>query len=76
MLKQTNEPGPNLRQKLASRLEQAMEGLHTPTTSNDPPLDQNLDQNFGYPWSLFDEASLQSAAYQFWPLDQPLEQGL
>jgi len=56
------------------RLEQSIEGLHTPTSSSTELFVQ--DANDSYTWSLFDEASLQSAAYQFWPVDTELGQGL
>ncbi|GAB7354308.1 hypothetical protein MBLNU459_g4827t1 [Dothideomycetes sp. NU459] len=73
MLRQTSEPEPSLRHTLAARLEQSLEGMHTPVVANAELLDQAIAQNIGYPWTIFDEASLQAAAaYQFWPMQQQM----
>lgn len=71
MLRRTNEPEPCLRFKLATQLAMSFEKTQAPVVmSPEFPMAGMQQQNLGYPWSIFSEASLQSAAYQFWPIEQ------
>lgn len=68
MLRQTNEPKPCLRDKLATRLEQDLEGVQTPSPSTmnhhlgvlgiDPELDGS--------WQIFDETIMTQVIDPFW----------
>lgn len=68
MLRQTNEPKPSLREKLASRLEQSLQSIQTPspTALNDPMTLTAMDQNLDYSWQIFDQASLEQVMFPQW----------
>lgn len=77
MLRQTHEPKPSLRDRLASRLEQSLETAHTPSPSalRDPMAMPPLSPGFDYSWQIFDQASLQQVAYPAWsPMAAPMPQ--
>ena len=68
MLRQTNEPKPSLREKLASRLEQSLQGIQTPspTALNDPMDLATMNQDLDYSWQIFNQASLEQVMYPEW----------
>lgn len=69
MLKQTYEPKPSLRDKLATRLERSLENVQgrTPPTFTDPMSIAAIDSSLDYSWQIFDQSSLQHMAYPAWP---------
>ncbi|KAF2097189.1 hypothetical protein NA57DRAFT_41415, partial [Rhizodiscina lignyota] len=70
MLRRTNEPKPGLREKLAWRLEQSLEGLHSPLAGEAALAGQDVIDSS---WYIFDEGSLQNAGYQLWPYDNQIQ---
>ena len=68
MLRQTNEPKPSLRDKLITRLEQSLEGVHTPSPSGfaeQIPM-SGITSNLDYSWHIFDQASLEQLTFPHW----------
>ncbi|GKT84274.1 fungal transcriptional regulatory protein [Colletotrichum tofieldiae] len=63
-LKEMHEPKPNLRGILASRLEQKLQGLHTPASGDAEGFEQEI-RNLDNSWYIFDQSSLQ-AGYDLW----------
>ncbi|KDN63397.1 hypothetical protein CSUB01_06811 [Colletotrichum sublineola] len=63
-LKEMHEPKPSLRGMLAARLEQKLQGLHTPA-SGDAEVFQQEIRNLDNSWYIFDQSSLQ-AGYDLW----------
>ncbi|KAH7153436.1 hypothetical protein EDB81DRAFT_648572 [Dactylonectria macrodidyma] len=68
-LRETNAPKPSLHDKLATRLEQSLHGMQTPSpkTLNDamnlPVISPDLD----YSWQIFSQASLDQMPFGIWP---------
>jgi hypothetical protein len=65
LLKATKEPTPNLRHTLAARLQREMYDAQE-VVQPEQPAAMDWSDPLGYPWSLFDEASLQSVNL-YWP---------
>ncbi|KAK6212129.1 hypothetical protein QIS74_10083 [Colletotrichum tabaci] len=63
-LKEMHEPKPSLRGILASRLDQKLQGLHTPASGDAEGFEQEI-RNLDNSWYIFDQASLQ-AGYNLW----------
>ncbi|KAK1994779.1 hypothetical protein LX36DRAFT_660218 [Colletotrichum falcatum] len=63
-LKEMHEPKPSLRGMLASRLEQKLQGLHTPASGDAEGFEQEI-RNLDNSWYIFDQSSLQ-AGYNLW----------
>ncbi|KAF0322811.1 fungal transcriptional regulatory protein [Colletotrichum asianum] len=63
-LKEMHEPKPSLRGILATRLEEKLQGLHTPASGDAEMFEQEI-QNLDNSWYIFDQASLQ-AGYELW----------
>ncbi|KAI1846127.1 hypothetical protein JX265_010504 [Neoarthrinium moseri] len=69
MLRQTNEPKPSLRDKLATRLERSLESIHIPSPS---AIQASMESTSpvisypNYPWNIFDQTSLQQVEYPMW----------
>lgn len=68
-LKRTNEPKPNLRDKLATCLERSLEGIQTPspTALNQPMVLPDINQDLDYTWQIFNQTSLEQVLYPVWP---------
>lgn len=68
-LRRTNEPRPSLRDKLSTCLEQALQGVETPspTALHQPMSLANMTQDFDYTWQIFSQASLQPFLDPEWP---------
>lgn len=59
MLSLTHQPSPSLRHRLASRLESALQNMHTPRPAPDPdPMLGINAENFDNEWAIFDRESL------------------
>ncbi|OLN97757.1 hypothetical protein CCHL11_07951 [Colletotrichum chlorophyti] len=63
-LKEMHEPKPSLRGILAARLEQKLQGLHTPASGDAEVFEQEI-RNLDNSWYIFDQSSLQ-AGYELW----------
>ncbi|KAL0943343.1 C6 finger domain-containing protein [Colletotrichum truncatum] len=63
-LREMHEPKPSLRGILASRLEQKLQGLHTPGSGDAEIYEQQMG-NLDNSWYIFDQTSLQ-AGYELW----------
>ncbi|KAK1461950.1 hypothetical protein CCUS01_01540 [Colletotrichum cuscutae] len=63
-LKEMHEPKPSLRGILATRLEQKLQGLHTPASGDAEVFEQEI-RNLDNSWYIFDQSSLQ-AGYELW----------
>ncbi|KAF6835736.1 C6 finger domain-containing protein [Colletotrichum musicola] len=63
-LKEMHEPKPSLRGILAARLEQKLQGLHTPASGDAEVFEQEI-RNLDNSWYIFDQASLQ-AGFELW----------
>ncbi|TDZ65220.1 hypothetical protein CTRI78_v003529 [Colletotrichum trifolii] len=63
-LKETHEPRPSLRAILAARLEEKLQGLHTPASGDAKVFEQEM-RSLDNSWYIFDQASLQ-AGYELW----------
>ncbi|EGX88272.1 Fungal transcriptional regulatory protein [Cordyceps militaris CM01] len=63
VLRDTNEPKPSLRERLAARLEQELDSLHTPSPSTVP---MDMAQGLDYSWQLFDQAIMEQVMDPFW----------
>lgn len=59
LLRQTNEPAPNLRHILAERLEQDMQGVREEDMRMTQPMSDMHNANTDYSWALFDQSSLE-----------------
>ncbi|TQW02388.1 hypothetical protein IF2G_10191 [Cordyceps javanica] len=57
---------PSLREKLAARLEQQLDSLHTPSPSAAHHLSVDITQNLDYSWQLFDQAIIEQVMDPFW----------
>ncbi|KAF7552942.1 hypothetical protein G7Z17_g3968 [Cylindrodendrum hubeiense] len=68
-LRQTNEPKPSLHDKLATRLEQSLQGMQTPspTTLPDPMSLPVISPDLDYSWQIFSQASLDQVTFGIWP---------
>ncbi|KAH8756543.1 hypothetical protein BGZ57DRAFT_909225 [Hyaloscypha finlandica] len=59
MLTLTHQPSPSLRHRLASRLESALQNMHTPRPAPDPdPMLGINAESFDSEWAIFDRESL------------------
>lgn len=59
MLSLTHQPSPSLRHRLASRLESALQNMHTPRPAPDPdPMLGINAESFDNEWAIFDRESL------------------
>ncbi|KAE9366109.1 hypothetical protein N431DRAFT_351743 [Stipitochalara longipes BDJ] len=59
MLTLTHQPSPSLRHRLASRLESALQNMHTPRPAPDPdPMLGINAESFDNEWAIFDRESL------------------
>ncbi|WDK12789.1 hypothetical protein CGRA01v4_04070 [Colletotrichum graminicola] len=63
-LKEMYEPKPSLRGMLAARLEQKLQGLHTPASGDAEGFELEI-RNLDNSWYIFDQSSLQ-AGYNLW----------
>ncbi|KAL2882187.1 hypothetical protein SGCOL_002454 [Colletotrichum sp. CLE4] len=63
-LKEMHEPKPSLRGILATRLDQKLQGLHTPASGDAEVFEQEI-RNLDNSWYIFDQSSLQ-AGYELW----------
>ncbi|KAJ5679061.1 fungal transcriptional regulatory protein [Penicillium macrosclerotiorum] len=70
----TNEPRPNLRSILAMRLEEAMNGIHTPNLKamqsqqeQNAAFTPSLDPGYEYPIHIFSQEILGEVLYPVWP---------
>ncbi|KAJ3496928.1 hypothetical protein NLG97_g2298 [Lecanicillium saksenae] len=66
LLRDTNEPKPCLREKLAARLEQQLDSLHTPSPSTAQQVPLDMSQGLDYSWQLFDHAIIEQVMDPFW----------
>ncbi|KAH8714562.1 fungal transcriptional regulatory protein [Ilyonectria robusta] len=68
-LRQTNEPKPSLHDKLATRLEQSLQGMQTPspTALHDPMSLPVISPDLDYSWQIFNQASLDQVTFGIWP---------
>ncbi|KAJ6781653.1 hypothetical protein PWT90_01403 [Aphanocladium album] len=66
LLRDTNEPKPCLREKLAARLEQQLDSLHTPSPSTAQQVPIDMSQGLDYSWQLFDHALIEQVMDPFW----------
>ena len=58
MLTLTHQPSPSLRHRLASRLESALQNMHTPRPAPDPDPMLGVNEIFDNEWAIFDRESL------------------
>jgi hypothetical protein len=77
MLTLTHQPSPSLRHRLASRLESALQNMHTPRPAPDPDLMLGINaESFNNDWAIFDRESLGLANQtQSQPMDPVRQQG-
>jgi hypothetical protein len=78
MLTLTHQPSPSLRHRLASRLESALQNMHTPRPAPDPnPMLGINAESFDNEWAIFDRESLSFAnqTQSMSPVRQPGEGG-
>ncbi|KAH7120221.1 hypothetical protein B0J13DRAFT_512709 [Dactylonectria estremocensis] len=68
-LRETNTPKPSLHDKLATRLEQSLQGMQTPspTTLNDAMNIPVISPDLDYSWQIFSQASLDQMTFGIWP---------
>lgn len=66
LLRDTNETKPCLREKLAARLEQQLDSLHTPSPSTAHQVPIDMTQGLDYSWQLFDHAIIEQVMDPFW----------
>lgn len=68
-LRQTNEPKPSLHDKLATRLEQSLQGMQTPspTALHDAVSLPVISPDLDYSWQIFNQASLDQVTFGIWP---------
>ena len=77
MLTLTHQPSPSLRHRLASRLESALQNMHTPRPAPDPDPMLGINESFDNEWAIFDRESLglsnQSQAQSMEPVRQQVD---
>ncbi|UNI22264.1 hypothetical protein JDV02_008167 [Purpureocillium takamizusanense] len=67
MLRETNEPKPSLRDKLASRLEQSLQTVNTPSpTTMNHMAQATAEAEFDCSWQIFDHAIMEQVMDPFW----------
>lgn len=70
MLRETNEPLPNLRDKLATRLEYNLQTLHTPSPTavnhHMTMAAMSPEANMEYQWNIFDQTVMNQIMDPFW----------
>ncbi len=67
MLRETNEPKPSLRDKLASRLEQSLQTVNTPSPAAMGHMAQAAaEAEFDCSWQIFDQAIMDQVMDPFW----------
>ncbi|KAM3553420.1 hypothetical protein MY1884_006682 [Beauveria asiatica] len=66
LLRDTNEPKPCLREKLAALLEQQLDTLGTPSPSTTAQVSLDMGQGLDYSWQLFDPAIIEQVMDPFW----------
>ncbi|KAJ6442363.1 fungal transcriptional regulatory protein [Purpureocillium lavendulum] len=74
MLRETNEPKPSLRDKLASRLEQSLQTINTPSPTTMGHMAQAAaDVEFDCSWQIFDQAIMEQVMDPFWSRPNELQ---
>jgi hypothetical protein len=74
MLTLTHQPSPSLRHRLASRLESALQNMHTPRPAPDPDPMLGINESFDNEWAIFDRESLGFASQSQAPSMNPVHQ--